>query len=58
MSGVRIPLEATPQELIMNPDTSRPQVQVLRETLKNRCTLLAAFILTAAGCYLLVGPPV
>jgi hypothetical protein len=51
-------LEATPQELIMNPDTSRHQVQLLRETLKNRGTLLAAFILTAAACYLLVGPPV
>jgi hypothetical protein len=42
----------------MNPNTSTHHVQILRETLKNRCTLVAAFILTAAACYLLVGPPV
>jgi hypothetical protein len=37
----------------MNAHTSRHNVQ----TLKNRCTLLAAFLLTAAACYLLAAPP-
>jgi len=39
----------------MNP---QPQVQDLRQTLKNRCTLLAAVVLTIAACYLLVAPPI
>ena len=39
----------------MNP---HQPVQPLRQTLKNRCTLLAALILTIAACYLLVAPPV
>jgi hypothetical protein len=42
----------------MNPNTSLHQVQPLRQTLKNRCTLVAAFLLTLAACYLLVGPSV
>lgn len=29
-----------------------------RETLKNRCTLLAALLLTVAACYLLVVPSI
>ncbi len=41
----------------MNPDNCH-QVRPLRETLKNRSALLAAVILTAAACYLLVAPPV
>ena len=38
----------------MNAHTSRHNAQAL----KNRCTLLAALLLTAAACYLLVGPSV
>jgi hypothetical protein len=42
----------------MTPDTMHKELLDRRETLKNRCTLLAALILTVTACYLLVAPPV
>jgi hypothetical protein len=48
------PPRKSTKETTMTSNPSRRSVQ----TFKNRCTLLAALVLTIAACYLLVGPPV